>query len=212
MFRFFLLITLGFAVYGVGMKLSRLHMEEEQVMPFAQLEPAIIDVITLGHKGLYSDFSYFWLLQSLIYENEGEQTAEELFRKIMLITRHHPQIESLYTLSCFVMIKDFGNVEYCEEIAKEGMKALPNSWYIPAVVGYAFAFIVEDPVKASFYYKKTEDLPRSPDYLKKLGERLLKGVVEKEEGGKALRSIIENTEDPDYKDFLIRFFSDGSSK
>jgi hypothetical protein len=186
-----------------------MRQDDDGSLPLLSLNPSLINVITLGHKGLFNDLSYFWLLQKITHENKSPQDPDRIFRQIKLVTRHHPDIESVYTLSCFVMTLDFHQGNRCVDIADDGIKALPRNWMILAVVAYVFAFVLKDTVKASYYYKKTEGLPGSPAYLHELSDRLLKGAVEKKDGENALRSIIEGTKDEDYRDFLIKFLTKG---
>lgn len=167
----------------------------------------MVNILTLGHKGLYSDLSYFWLLQNLIKDKYTVKDPVLMSRQIRSVIRHRPNIESLYTLSCFVMTIDYHLPKECDEIAREGMNALPKSWMIPAVVGYVYAFVLKDMGKASYYYQKTRGIPRSPEYLSKLSDRLLKGILDKKDGEDALHAIIEGADDPDYRDFLIKFLN-----
>lgn len=184
-----------------------MHLEDEDSFPLLSINPALVKIATLGHQDLYMDLAYFWLLQSLIVPENSLENADEIYRKIHLLMKHHPKIESLYTLSCFVMALDYHRPKLCEEFANEGMKALPKSWMIPATTAYMFAFVLKDPVKGSYFYKKTESLPQRPDFLVKLSERLMQGGVHPEDGDQALRSMIEEADDPDYKEFLIRYLN-----
>ncbi len=181
---------------------------DDESLPFLSLNPAIVNGLTLGHKGLFHDFSYFWLLGNLIHDRAHTPSADKMFAKIKLLTRQLPEIESLYTLSCYVMAFEYRKPELCEQIASDGMKALPKNWLIPAIVGYMFAFKLNDPFKGAYYYKKTRGLPRSPEYLSKLADRLLRGEVKKQDSNDAMDSIFNNTEDSEYKDVLHQFLDE----
>lgn len=204
MIRILLIIILACSVYKTGSLLSDLQNEDDSAFPLLSLNPSLVNIITLGHKGLYSDFTYFWLLQSLIYEKEESPNPDELFAKIKLVTRNLPNIQSLYTLSCFVML-DLHKPNYCEEIAHAGMEALPNDWLIPAVIGYVFAFVMKDTTKGAYYYKKTQNIPGRPDYIIRLADKFLNKTIDKEDGERILREIIRETKDKEYKEFLLQF-------
>jgi hypothetical protein len=205
--RLLLLIVLGYAVYTSGLRLADLRFEDEDVFPLLTLKPSLVNIVTLGHKELYNDLAYFWLLQTLIKEDDAVRDHDQVLHKIQLLTKHRPQIESLYMLSCFVMALDFHRPQDCEAIINDGIDALPKSWLVPAIGGYMFAFVLKDPVKASLFYSKIESIPGHPDYLTKLNKRLLKGI-EKKDGEKALRSIIDGTTDDDYREFLLKFLNE----
>jgi len=192
-----------------GLRLAEMRIEDEDNFPLLALNPSLINIVTVGHKGLYLDFAYFWLLQTLTNDDDkAVHQPEDVYRRIQLVIRHQPEVESIYTLSCFVMALDYNKPLLCEEIANIGMKARPDSWLIPAVVGYMFAFILKDPAKASYYYQKTESKPKRPEYVAKLSRRLMKGLTDKEDGTDALRTIVEGTDDEDYREFLIKFLGE----
>ncbi|MBI2602587.1 MAG: hypothetical protein HYW48_05990 [Deltaproteobacteria bacterium] len=167
------------------------------------MSPAFLKLATLGHKRLFDDVSYFWLLQSLI--STSPQNAQLLFAKIQRVARHRPDIESLYTLSCFVLALDYKRPDLCEPVIQYGMRAKPESWLIPATQGYMSGFALKDPLRAAYYYRKAAERPRCPSYIAGLSQTMLETGLRGVNAGETLKVIIEGLEDADFRDFLKSF-------
>ena len=166
----------------------------------------MLKLATLGHKNVYDDLSYFWLLQKLISNKVDTQKADLLFHQIKLVTRHHPAIESLYSLACFVLALDYSRPELCEPIAQDGIQTFPDNWTLPAIVGYMHAFLLNNPLKAAFYYRKAAEKPKCPPYIAKLSQSLLDHRLGNMDREGTIRAIIEGAEDHDFRDFLMKYF------
>lgn len=189
-----------------------MRKEDEATFPLLAVHPSLLNIITLGHKNLYSDFAYFWLLQSLINDKYSSRDPDKLLNKINLVIRHHPNIDSLYSLSCFVMSLDYHRPGECEKILNEGMLALPQNWLLPALAGYMFAFVFHDNLKASYYYQKAAQIPTCPEYLRLLSKRLQNKSLDQPDAAKTLKAIIDGTEDNDYKEYIIKFLKERTNK
>ena len=163
----------------------------------------------MGHKDLYLDFAYLWILQKIVRERKEIRlaNADQLYSQIKLLTRHRPEIESLYTLSCFVLALDYRRPELCELIAIDGMQAIPSSWIIPSIVGYMFTYRLHDPLRGAYYYKKASENPKCPLYIKQLSVKLFNKELDNNNGDETLRSIIEGTDDEDYRNFLSDYLN-----
>ncbi len=143
-----------------------------EAVPLSQLDPRIIDVLTLGHRGVYDDFLAVWLVQMVTDPQLLQADPNQLHGILQTALRQQPKLESVYMLACFVMTFDLRHPEFCESYATEGMKALPQSWRLPATAGYVAAFRIRDPDKASLYYTLAAGQPGAPDYFKSFGAKL----------------------------------------
>jgi len=143
--------------------------------PLASLGTKHIDLITLGHRGLYDDFMTVWAIQFLADPHLREKaTAETVNESMTMITRHLPRTESLYLFSCFVLAFDYKRPEFCEEFSIKGLKAFPNSWRIPMTQGFIAFFEQKDDIKAAAYYQLAASRPNSPPYVARLADKLAK--------------------------------------
>lgn len=145
--------------------------------PFSSLQRPIINVLLLGQKELYDDFIHLWTTQYLaskeIFKKDPKQ-LEQILRRIAHLKVRSPYF---YQVSCFRFIFDFKTPWLCEEIAKIGMAVAPESWIIPAILGYAF-MEQEDYHQAARFFTLAGKIEGSPDYFKEVGSSLLvkKGV------------------------------------
>ncbi len=201
-----MLFIVFFAVvsFTLGWRLKELRHENVDSFPLSSLSPSVVNILSLGHKELYLDFAYLWLIQKLAEHPDRPpfKDASRMLSQIQMVTRHQPKIESLYTLSCFVLANDYHRSDLCENIANDGIAALPSSWLIPTVVAYMFAFVLQDPLKGAFYYKKAAAVSNCPEYIRGLANRILNRSLNKEDSIQNLRAIIEGTQDEDYRKFL----------
>jgi hypothetical protein len=141
--------------------------------PLARLDERAINVLTLGHRGLYDDAINIWLLQSLADERLRAKTPEEIHQAMRLVIDLHPKIESIYMLSCFILAMDLKKPELCEQISLAGLKALPDSWRIPVTQGFIFYKELGDPKKAALYYGLAASRPEAPEFLGALTKTLI---------------------------------------
>lgn len=140
--------------------------------PLASMSTPRINLLMLGHRGLYDDFATVWAVQFLAEQNLTKKaSAEEVFDAVRSITRHQPRLEALYLVSCFVLALDFNRPEFCEAIALDGLKAFPLSWRIPMTQGFVAAFNMKDHMKAAAFLELAASRPNSPPYVASLAKK-----------------------------------------
>lgn len=140
--------------------------------PLSQLDRRILDIVTLGFKGVYDDFLSIWSIQFLADESVKSQDPELVFAAMKAITRQRPQLESVYLLSCFVFTFDLQKPEYCKDLIIDGMAALPDSWRLPMTQGFIYTSRMQDPANGAAFYALAASRPGAPAYLKSLSQRL----------------------------------------
>lgn len=141
--------------------------------PLTDLDPRFLNIVTLGHRGLYDDFVNIWMLQVLFDERLASQSADDVYRTLLKVTRNQPKIESLYMVSCFVLAIDFQRPELCQQITLDGLKAFPDSWRIPVTQGFMYAYKMNDVKNAAMYYGLAASREDAPDFLKKLAVNMV---------------------------------------
>lgn len=178
MFRGFLwvwLVCILVALWWSSGKIVQSTQSESQFLrlpPLVDLDTRLIDILTLGHRGLYDDFMAIWTLQILMDGRVTKTPVEELQKVIKRVTRHHPKIESLYLLSGFVLGLDRGRPDLTESILQDGIRGLPGSWRIPLTMGFLAQYKLEDSPRAAVYYGIAAQNPESPPYIKSLAAKL----------------------------------------
>lgn len=160
----------------IGSDLGKKERAEYKVVtspPLGSLDPKILDIMMLGHGGLYDDFVLVWSIQILAEPDLKNMTnADELSNTLLGILKHQPKIEGIYLLACYVLGLDFQRGDLCDKISVEGLKAFPNSWRIPMTQGFMASFVAKDDLKAAAFYELAASRPESPEYVGKLAKRL----------------------------------------
>ncbi len=171
--------------------------------PLSEIDPRLVDVATLGHRGLYDDFISIWLMQAFVDERLKEHSAEEVSAAINVVTRLNPRIESLYMLSCFVMAQDYDRPDLCERISLDGLKALPDSWRIPLTQGFMEAYKLHQPKNAALYYGLAASRPDAPEFLKSLAAKLVaNSQLSLSDLQESIDKVFENGASPKLGEFL----------
>jgi hypothetical protein len=140
--------------------------------PLATLDRRLVDVVTLGYRHLYDDFATVWLLQFLADEKLKTRPPEEVQRAVRVVTRLGPQIESLYLFACVTLSRDLRRPDLCDGITRDGVRALPAAWRLPAMQGYVCAFLLKDDACAATWYTLAGSRPQAPKYIARFGEKL----------------------------------------
>ncbi len=161
--------------------------------PLVQLDPRMIDIVTLGHRGLYDDFINIWAIQILMDEAVRRESPDAVARTIRQITRNKPKLETLYMLSCFVLAIDFQRPDLCLPISLDGMAAFPDGWKIPVTQGAVFAFKMNRPAESVPFFLIASRKAGAPAYMGSLAKKLAaKGGV----------SLTRGSEDIEFLDAL----------
>ncbi len=170
------LVVLVNAFYLVNQKSYRFAKGKDGELllpPLVELDPRMIDIATLGHKGLYEDIIAIWTTQTIVDKSLSQYSAEAVFEFVSKIVRHEPKIEQTYLLPCFILALDFKRPEFCERIIIHGLNAFPNSWRLPMTQGFIFAFQLNQPLKAAAFYSLAASRPESPPYVGRVAKKLL---------------------------------------
>ena len=148
--------------------------------PLSGLDRRIINIMLLGQSALYDDFIHLWTTQYLTKPGILKKDPKELEQILRRIAQLKIRSPYFYQMACFRFIFDFKTPWLCEDIAKIGLEAAPESWMIGAVLGYAY-IEQESYVEAAAMFARASHIKDSPEYLKTVGSTLLykKGVSEK---------------------------------
>ena len=159
-----------------GLRHSEFRSRREATAPpLADVHPRLIRTLTLGHFRVYEDLIYVWLIQQLFPEHPDHYpgSPELMMEKIRNTIRQQPRIESVYLLSCLTMALKRQNPQACEAISEAGLKALPGSWRLPIVQAYVDGFLLDQPLKAAFWYHRASVHPDAPAFAKSLAAKML---------------------------------------
>lgn len=141
--------------------------------PLANLDTKILDVVTLGYRGLWDDVAAIWSLQVLLDQRLKSEDLASLNAMLLMIARHGPKVESFYTISCYVLALDLNQAGPCEPLMLAGMRALPMSWRLPATMGSIASLKLQDYQRAAMYFGLAATRPGAPPLLLDLAQRTL---------------------------------------
>ena len=170
----------------------------------ADMNPRLVNILTLGHRGLYDDFLAIHALQYLMDQNLQNIDSKITADALMAAARQEPKIQSFYMLGCFTLALNLKHPEYCEALNLVGVKAVPESWRIPLTQGFVFYNNIIDYGAASRWYALAASRPGAPEYLaslaRKLADKSLMSIEEEKKtlemmfdipGGSKIREILE---------------------
>lgn len=141
--------------------------------PLTTLDPRLLNIMTLGFRGVYDDLLSIWSIQFLVDPRIKSESPEEVFKSLKLISGHRPKIESIYMLSCFALGLDLERPDLCKDIIIDGMNAMPDSWRLPVTMAFMYAYKLNDIPNAATFYALAASRPDAPEFLKKLSVNMV---------------------------------------
>lgn len=141
--------------------------------PLTELDPRVLDLVTLGYSGLYDDFIYLWTLQTLADPRLQTMDPETVQASLLQVTRHQPEIETLYMLSCFVLAFDMKRPDLCERVTLDGLKAVPDGWRIPLTQGFLYALQMNDLKNGAMYYGLAASRRDAPEFIGPMTQKMI---------------------------------------
>ena len=100
---------------------------EEATAPFlGEYKNSVIDLVMFGHRRLYDDLVYLWLIQYIVEDKVVASDYHKDFERIKNIVRLGPKIETVYPLSCFVLAYDYKKPQDCHFITVRGLEFFPR--------------------------------------------------------------------------------------
>lgn len=128
------------------------HIKIAAPPPLSTFSSNLVNILTLGHRGLFDDFLQIWLIQIVADNRLSTKDLSAFLQTVHHIIKHKPQIESIYMLSCFTLAEIFIRPDLCQPISLIGLKAIPKSWRISMMQGWVHAFKTNEPAQAAIFY------------------------------------------------------------
>ena len=158
----------------------------------ADIDPRLVSILTLGHRGLYEDFLAIHSLQYLVSSEISKVDPNLARANLMLAARQQPRLESFYMLGCFTLTDELKRPDWCEELNLLGSKAIPESWRIPLTQGFIFTSNLQDDAAAAKWYALAASRPGAPIYVGSLATKLAdRSQITIEELQRSLELIID---------------------
>ncbi len=161
------------------------------------LKPAL-----LGYHHLGADLLWLRLVQVIGKKGNSADEYEWMYHALDVITTLDPQYAYAYYAGG-VTLGDLANrPDLSIRLLEKGVKANPEVWNIPFLLGYNYYFLLGDPAKGAEYIMKAASLPDGPAYLPGLATRL---AAEAGSPGTALAFLearLRETQDSEMREVL----------
>ena len=195
-----LLACLGWLQGEIDRRQDRTVVQIEGLAQLPQgeyLKPAV-----LGYHHPGADLLWLRLVQVIGKKGNSADEYEWMYHALDVITTLDPQYAYAYYAGG-VTLGDLANrPDLSIRLLEKGVKANPEVWNIPFLLGYNYYFLLGDPAKGAEYIMKAASLPDGPVYLPGLATRL---AAEAGSPGTALAFLearLRETQDSEMREVL----------
>jgi hypothetical protein len=125
-----------------------------------------------------------------------------MYHALDVITTLDPQYAYAYYAGG-VILGDLANrPDLSNRLLERGVKANPEVWNIPFLLGYNYYFLLGDPAKGAEYIMEAARLPDGPSYLPGLATRMAAEAGSPDTALAFLEARLTDTHDPEMREFL----------
>ena len=161
------------------------------------LKPAM-----LGYHHLGADLLWLRLVQVIGKKRNSADEYEWMYHALDVLTTLDPQYAYAYYAGG-VTLGDLANrPDLSIRLLEKGVKANPEVWNIPFLLGYNYYFLLGDPAKGAEYIMKAARLPDGPSYLPGLATRMAAEVGNPDTALAFLEARLTDTQDPEMREVL----------
>jgi tetratricopeptide (TPR) repeat protein len=196
----FLLACVGWLQGELDRRQDRSIVQIEGLAQLPQgeyLKPAL-----LGYHHLGADVLWLRLVQVVGKKRNSADEYEWIYHALDVLTALDPQYAYAYYAGG-VILGDLANrPDLSIRLLEKGVKANPEVWNIPFLLGYNYYFLLDDPAKGAEYIMQAASLPDGPSYLPGLATRM---AAEAGSPGTALAFLearLRETQDPQTRESL----------
>jgi tetratricopeptide (TPR) repeat protein len=174
----FLLATVGILLLAcVGWLQGELDRRQDrtvvQIEGLAQLPKGeYLKPALLGYHHLGADVLWLRLVQVVGKKRNSGDEYEWMYHALDVITTLDPQYAYAYYVGGNILGDLANRPDLSIRLLEKGVRANPEVWNIPFLLGYNYYFLLGDPAKGAEYIMKAASLPDGPSYLPGLATRL----------------------------------------
>ncbi|TLY24595.1 MAG: tetratricopeptide repeat protein [Nitrospirae bacterium] len=163
------------------------------------LKPAL-----LGYHHLGADILWLRLVQVIGKKGNSEAEYEWMYHALDVVTTLDPQYAYAYYAGG-VILGDLANrPDLSIRLLEKGVKANPQVWNIPFLLGYNYYFLLGDPAKGAEYIMQAASLPDGPSYLPGLATRMAAEAGSPETALAFLEARLRETQDTEMREVLVK--------
>jgi len=156
----------------------------------------------LGYHHLGADLLWLRLIQVIGNKRNSADEFEWMYHALDVITTLDPQYAYPYYAGG-VILGDLANrPDLSIRLLEKGVKANPEVWNIPFLLGYNYYFLLGDPAKGAEYIMQAARLPDGPAYLPGLATRMAAEAGNPDTALAFLEARLTDTQDPEMREVL----------
>ncbi|OAI45736.1 hypothetical protein AYO43_01740 [Nitrospira sp. SCGC AG-212-E16] len=161
------------------------------------LKPAL-----LGYHHLGADILWLRLVQVIGKKRNSADEYEWMYHALDVLSTLDPQYAYVYYAGG-VILGDLANrPDLSNRLLEKGVRANPDVWNIPFLLGYNYYFLLGDPAKGAEYIMRAARLPDGPSYLPGLATRMAAEAGSPDTALTFLEARLRETQDPEMREFL----------
>ena len=192
---------------GVGWLQGELDLRQDrtvvQIEGLAQLPKGeYLKPALLGYHHLGADILWLRLIQVIGKKRNSEDEYEWIYHALDVITTLDPQYAYAYYVGGNILGDLANRPDLSIRLLEKGVKANPEVWNIPFLLGYNYYFLLGDPAKGAEYIMKAASLPDRPAYLPGLATRLASEAGSPDTALAFLEARLRETQDPEMREVL----------
>jgi len=161
------------------------------------LKPAL-----LGYHHLGADILWLRLIQVIGKKRNSADEYEWMYHALDVITTLDPQYAYAYYVGGNILGDLANRPDLSNRLLEKGVKANPEVWYIPFLIGYNYYFLLGDPAKGAEYIMRAARLPDGPAYLPGLATRMAAEAGNPDTALALLEARLTDTQDPEMREIL----------
>ena len=161
------------------------------------LKPAL-----LGYHHLGADILWLRLIQVIGKKRNSADEYEWMYHALDVITTLDPQYAYAYYAGGIILGDLANRPDLSTQLLEKGVKANPDVWNIPFLLGYNYYFLLGDPAKGAEYIMQAARLPGGPSYLPGLATRMAAEAGNPDTALAFLDARLTDTHDPEMREVL----------
>ena len=162
------------------------------------LKPAL-----LGYHHLGADILWLRLVQVVGKKRNSSDEYEWMYHALDVLTTLDPQYAYAYYAGGVVLGDLANRPDLSNQLLEKGVRANPEVWNIPFLLGYNYYFLLSDPAKGAEYIMQAARLPDGPSYLPGLATRMAAEAGSPDTALAFLDVRLRETQDPEMREFLV---------
>ena len=192
---------------GIGWLQGELELRQDrtvvQIEGLAQLPKGeYLKPALLGYHHLGADLLWLRLIQVIGKRRNSADEYEWMYHALDVITTLDPQYAYAYYVGGNILGDLANRPDLSNRLLEKGVKANPEVWNIPFLLGYNYYFLLGDPAKGAEYIMKAASLPDGPAYLPGLATRMAAEAGNPDTALAFLKARLTDTHDPEMREVL----------